>query len=90
MILPELETKRLILRKMEKQDVEAVFNGWMKDTDVSKYMFWEASNDINEAKEFIQFELGNIKNDRWNRWIIVTKEKHEIVGTCLLPMFLKN
>lgn len=53
MILPDLETKRLLLRKVEEQDVEAVFTCWMQDTDVSKYMIWEASDDINEAKEFI-------------------------------------
>lgn len=84
MTTPKLETDRLILRKIRSDDTEAIFSCWMQDENVSKYMWWKASNDINEAKEFVDFELENLENDKWNRWIIILKNTNEIIGTCLL------
>ena len=46
----------------------------MQDEEVSRYMCWKASDDITKTKEFIQRELKQIENDKWNRWIIVLKE----------------
>ena len=60
MITPKLETDRLILREIHSDDTEAIFNCWMQDENVSRYMWWKASDDINEAKEFVEFELGNL------------------------------
>lgn len=37
-----------------------------------------------EAKEFVSFELGNLEDDGWNRWIIELKETGEVIGTCLI------
>ena len=84
MITPKLETDRLILREIHSNDAEIVFNCWMQDENVSRYMWWKASDDINEAISFVEFELGNVENDKWNRWIIVLKGTNEIIGTCLL------
>lgn len=84
MSTPELETDRLILRKICSEDIKEIFDCWMRDEAVSRYMWWKASDDINDTREFVEFELGNIENDRWNRWIIVLKETSEIIGTCLI------
>ena len=81
---PTLETDRLILREIYPNDTQAIFNGWMNDENVSRYMWWNASNDINDAKEFVEFELGNLENGKWNRWIIVLKSIPVIIGTCLI------
>lgn len=81
---PRLETDRLLLREIHADDVDAVFNCWMQDENVSRYMWWKASEDINDAKEFVEFELGNLENDQWNRWMIVQKSTKELVGTCLI------
>lgn len=84
MTTPKLETDRLILREIHSDDTEAIFYCWMNDEEVSKYMWWRASDDINKAKEFVEFEIGNLENDKWNRWIIVLKNTKEIIGTCLI------
>lgn len=84
MTTPKLETDRLLLREVHSTDVEAIFQCWMQDENVSKYMWWKASSDINDAKAFVEWELGNIENDKWNRWIIILKSTEEIIGTCLL------
>ena len=79
-----METDRLLLREIHKTDVNDIFECWMQDEDVSRYMCWKASNDIAEAEDFVQYELEQIENEKWNRWIIVLKETGEIIGTCLL------
>lgn len=84
MITSKLETDRLLLREIHEEDTEDIFNCWMQDEDVSRYMWWKASDDINDVKEFVEFEKNNLENDKWNRWIIVLKETDEIIGTCLI------
>lgn len=81
---PKLETERLVLRQIKKEDADAIFDCWMQDEDVSRYMYWKASKDKYEADKFVQFELGNIDNDKWYRWIILLRETSEIIGTCLI------
>lgn len=84
MITPKLETDRLILREIRSDDTDAIFSCWMQDENVSKYMLWKASDDLNETKSFVEFELANLENYKWNRWIIVLKNTYEIIGTCLI------
>lgn len=84
MTTPQLETERLILRQIQSNDVQPIFDCWMNDEDVSRYMYWKSSDDINDAKEFVTFELGNIESNQWYRWIIETRDTHELIGTCLI------
>lgn len=81
---PRIETNRLLLRKVQEVDVKDIFDCWMQDEDVSRYMCWKASGDIAETQSFVQFELEQIENEKWNRWIIELKETGRIIGTCLV------
>lgn len=66
-----LETKRLELREIQAGDVEEIFHCWMQDENVSRYMWWKASDDVKDAEEFVQFELENLENDQWNRLLLL-------------------
>ena len=81
---PILETERLMLRPLEKKDVQEVFDCWMQDEDVCRYMYWHSTDDINVAEYFIDFELTMIDSDQWFRWLTVEKESQNICGTCLI------
>lgn len=81
---PRLETDRLLLREVQENDVEDIFDCWMKDEEVSRYMCWKASDDIANARKFVEFELNQIEDEKWKRWIIILKETKEIIGTCLV------
>lgn len=81
---PRMETERLLLREVQAADVQDIFDCWMQDEDVSRYMCWKASDDIEEAKGFVAFELEQIDKETWNRWMIILKETNEIIGTCLV------
>lgn len=84
MSTPTLETNRLLLRQINIKDVNAIFDCWMKDENVSRYMCWKATNNIEDARDFVEFELTNVDNTKWNRWIIQTKNNSTIIGTCLI------
>ncbi|MDO5558483.1 MAG: GNAT family N-acetyltransferase [Oscillospiraceae bacterium] len=81
---PVLNTTRLLLRPVKYEDIYPVHDLWMRDEEVSRYMFWKASSDINKTKEFIEYELENTENDKWNRWFIELTETGELIGTCLI------
>lgn len=81
---PRLETERLLLRVMQEDDTKEIFDCWLQDEEVAKYMCWKPFKKIEEALEFVAFEMGQIENEKWNRWIISLKETQEIIGTCLV------
>ena len=56
----------------------------MQDREVSRYMWWKESSNIEETRSFVNFELEQIKNEKWYRWIIELKETGRIIGTCLI------
>lgn len=81
---PRLETERLILRPVRADDAAETFDCWMRDEEVSRYMLWNASNDIRDAESFVEYELAELENSLWNRWMIVLKSSGKLIGTCLL------
>ena len=54
---PRMETERLFLREVQEKDLQEIFDCWMQDEDVSRYMWWKASDDIAEVRGFVDFEL---------------------------------
>lgn len=84
MYTPILETNRLLLRPFNKEDALDVFTCWESDPDVAKYMFWTSHNDIEKTKEWLDFEIGQIKKDDWYRFALVLKETDALIGTALI------
>ena len=80
---PVIETERLTLRPIRESDFKEIFDCWMQDQDVSRYMYWKASDNIGDAKRFVEYETGQLKNEQWNRWILEDKSS-SIIGTCLI------
>lgn len=49
----QFETRRLILRPVEADDAEAVFEGFAQDPAVSRYLIWRPHSSIAESHAFI-------------------------------------
>lgn len=81
---PVLTTERLILIPVAADDIKPIFDCWMQDEDVSRYMYRHASDDIEETEKLVKYELENLDNKLWNRWITVTKSERELIETCLV------
>lgn len=76
----KIETERLILRKIEKDDYEKIFNCWTSDKEVSKYVTWNPHKNKEETKMLTNYWVNDYKNDYTYRWIVIKKDDNEIIG----------
>ena len=76
-----LETKRLILRKIEIDDYEKAFYNWTSSDIVSKYVLWEKHNDIDVTYNLFQNWIKEYDDNKTFRWIVVLKENNDLIGT---------
>ena len=76
----ELETKRLLLRKLRKNDAESIFGNWASDSEVAKYVTWNAHTDINETKAILDIWLAEYDSDSCYRYGIENKADGELIG----------
>ncbi|MBE0696431.1 MAG: GNAT family N-acetyltransferase [Anaerolineaceae bacterium] len=77
----QLETSRLILRRMRRADNAALF-GILSDDKVTRYYDDESFTDTGQAVHQIEAWEQGFANQRCIRWGIVRKGEHEIIGTC--------
>jgi len=77
---PQLETERLILRKLNLQDENDLFE-FDSDVEVSKFLSWDAHKSIDDTRNFINFVLGKYERDEAGEWGIVLKENGKLIGT---------
>lgn len=77
---PQLETERLILRKLVSEDVKDIY-AYASNDEVSKYMSWDTHKSIEDSKGFINFVLGKYEKDEAGEWGIVLKETGKLIGS---------
>ncbi|WP_088013924.1 GNAT family N-acetyltransferase [Gottfriedia acidiceleris] len=78
--LPKLETNRLILRKLTKDDIEEMFL-YGSNEEVSKYVSWETHKTLSDTKKFIDFVLNKYENSQVALWGIQYKGNGKLIGT---------
>jgi [ribosomal protein S5]-alanine N-acetyltransferase len=74
--LPELETERLLLRKIRQEDIEDMYE-YCSMEDVATYVSWNAHQSKEETKEF----LNHILEQNTVFFGIEYKENHKLIGT---------
>ncbi len=81
MFFENLETERLYLNNIDKEDRDFIFSQFSDDT-VNRYLYdAEPLIDISEADEIIEFYMAPEPRIQ-NRWIIIRKSDNEKMGTC--------
>ena len=78
---PVLETKRLVLRKVTKEDANSIFN-YLSDVDVMKYYGLEPFKSINDCLEEIDWYQSIQINKTGIRWGITLKDQGTVIGSC--------
>ncbi len=86
---PELSTKRLILRKMTRTDVNTLFQIW-SDDEVTKYMNMNSFKTIEQAHHMISILNNLYRNKEGIRWGIVRKKDNALIGTCGFNTWIKR
>ena len=79
-ILPILETKRLILRPIELEDADSVF-AYATHPLVGPNAGWKPHEDISEAVKFIKFCIKKREFGQPGNYAIVLKSENKMIGT---------
>lgn len=88
MLSPKIETERLILRRYEESDIDAMYE-IITDDRLSKYIKFPnltKEQELECIKKWI-VEADESKNERW---VIETKNTHEIVGNIDVNTIVKR
>lgn len=78
---PEIETKRLILRKMTNDDANSILK-YLSDQEVMKYYGLEPFKTVDEALSEISWYQSIQNNKTGMRWGITVKGEGEVIGSC--------
>lgn len=76
----EIISKRLILRKIKKEDYKAIYDCWTSDFEVSKYVTWNPHKTSEETKKLVNFWVDEYNHEHTYRWIVGKKDTNEVIG----------
>ncbi|GGH23568.1 GNAT family N-acetyltransferase [Paenibacillus segetis] len=83
---PILETDRLLLRLVEKTDVEQLYEV-LSDAEVAKFDYFHPLTSLDQALEFIARFKNELEENEEITWGIILKETNRLIGTCCLGSF---
>lgn len=79
--MPEqIETERLVLRKPHMDDVRTIFEGWVQDAEVTRYLTWRPHQWIEETQTFVQSCLLAWERNMRFPYMITLKENSQVIG----------
>ena len=78
--MDKIETKRLLLRKVNIADANDMFNNWASDPEVCTYMTWNAHANIDVTKARINKWIEDVEGNKY-RFIITLKDDKTPIGT---------
>jgi ribosomal-protein-alanine N-acetyltransferase len=79
--LPEIETQRLLLRKMRLDDAEAMF-AYASDSAVTRYVLWDTHRSIEDSESFLRLAIDGYERGDFGGWGVVLKDSGAFIGTC--------
>lgn len=68
-----IETDRLILRRFELSDAQAMFENWASDDEVTKYLTWPTHRDVSVTEQVLEDWVAQYTKDDCYRWAIILK-----------------
>lgn len=76
----ELETKRLRLRYLTRDDTQTMFDNWTSDPEVPKYMTWNAHESVEVTYALMDGWLPEYGRPDCYRWGIERRSDKELMG----------
>jgi RimJ/RimL family protein N-acetyltransferase len=83
-----IETARLILRLPDPADASILFQKYMQDKEVTKYLIWRPHESMETALSFIEGCILAWKEGSRFPWVVVRKSDKEIIG--MIEMRIKK
>jgi [ribosomal protein S5]-alanine N-acetyltransferase len=78
--LPQLETERLILRKISLEDIDDI-HIYASNPEVSKYVLWGAHETRAVTEEYVKMILALYEEGKIAPWGIQYKKDNKLIGT---------
>lgn len=76
-----IETDRLILRKLNADDIPAAFRNWTGDDKVTEFLRWPTHSSIDITERVINDWIAEYEKPEFYQWAIVPKDLNEPIGT---------
>lgn len=80
LVLPFIETKRLILRELKRSDAPAIYE-YAIDSRVGPMAGWEPHNTIEDTYRFIDYAIKKREFGQPGIFVIELKKEHKVIGT---------
>ena len=78
--MPDLQTPRLVLRKLQMRDAGDIFR-YSRDTEVARHVLWEAHRSIGDSRAYLRYMLRKYRSHESASWGIELMENRRIIGT---------
>ncbi len=79
--IPTLFTERLILRRIERRDIDDIFD-YASNPETSKYLLWYPHNTKFDTKVYFNAVDKRYKLGKFYDWAVVDKTSGKMIGTC--------
>ncbi len=77
----EIETPRLILRRLLSEDANRMYVNWANDLDVTRFLRWEPHKNAAETRQLLAAWATLYPNPDYYQWAIVEKASGQVFGT---------
>ena len=78
--LPVLETARLLLRPLRRQDATDIFS-YASDPEVARYVLWEPHRSVADTRAYIRYIRGLYRRGLPASWAVTLRESGRVIGT---------
>ena len=80
----ELETERLLLRRLLPEDAPMMYANWASDPEVTRYLRWEPHKNAAETRELLTAWASLYPNPDYYQWAMVEKATGQVFGSLSL------
>lgn len=77
----QIETEKLILRKIRFDDAYKIYTGWTSDYLVSRYVNWNVHRSVDTTEQYVKYKVERYENNGYCfDWVVELKENHQLIG----------
>lgn len=77
--MKNIETDRLVLRKISMDDLDQIYENWASDKITNEYLNFKCHESKSQTKKMINFWLSKYDKGGYE-WCIELKDNHQVIG----------
>jgi ribosomal-protein-alanine N-acetyltransferase len=76
-----IETKRFLLRKFDRNDIKDIYSNWTSDIEAAKYNAWKVHDSEKVTSEYLIEWIKLYEKLNYYHWAITDKTTKEVIGS---------